>query len=127
MHLVADRSVVARPTAHRELFADAFAWRLTMLGAAAFGFLVTFIALDHEIHTLTNVMLPLLAIVPAYLLLMSLNMWWAARTTAQFGQTRLQVVAENPARLRGIRVLTTCCGLAFGIIVALWYVHSVSK
>jgi predicted outer membrane lipoprotein len=98
-----------------------------MLAAAAFGFLVTFIALDHQIRAITNVMLPLLAIVPVYLLLMSLNMWWAARTTAQLGRTTLPVAAENPTRLRGIRVLATCCGLAFGIIVAFWYVHSVSK
>ena len=98
-----------------------------MLGAAAFGFLVTFIALDHEIHALKNVMLPLLAIVPAYLLLMSLNMWWAAKTTARLGYPIPPVTEDDVRRWRWMRALKAFLGLAFGVVVALWYVHSVSQ
>jgi predicted outer membrane lipoprotein len=127
MLFVAGRSAFSGSTAHREFFADVFAWRLMMLGAAAFGFLVTFIALYREIHGLKNVMLPLLAIVPAYLLLTSLNMWWAAKTTARLDYPLPPVTEEGVRRLRWIRALKACLGLAFGVIVALWYVHSVSK
>ena len=98
-----------------------------MLGAAAFGFLITFIALYHEIHGLKNVMMPLLAIVPSYLLLMSLNMWWAAKTTARLDYSLPPVTEQDMRRLRWLRVLKACLGLAFGIAIALWYVHSVSK
>ena len=127
MLFVAGRITVSRVHVHREFFADVFAWRLMMLGAAAFGFLVTFIALDHEIHALKNVMLPLLAIVPAYLLLVSLNMWWAAKTTAQLGYPFPSITEASVRRLRWMRVLKACLGLAFGVVVALWYVQSVSK
>jgi hypothetical protein len=98
-----------------------------MLGAAALGFLVTFLLLDHEIHSLWNVMLPLLGILPAYLFLASLNTWWAARAAAKSG---LPAWPADPTmdRTNGVRrVYTTGLGLALGVIAALWYVHSVTR
>jgi predicted outer membrane lipoprotein len=124
---VADRSVASTPTSNREIRADLFITRLTVLGAAAFGFLVTFLLLDHEIHAPKNVMLPLLSIGPAYLFLASLNTWWAARTAAKISPPTWAADAP-PDRHRNVqRAYTTCCGLAFGVIAALWYIHSVSR
>lgn len=122
---VADRSVASQ--SQRQNLADLFITRLTVLGAAALGFLVTFLLLDHEIHGLKNVMLPLLGIVPAYLFLVSLNTWWAARAAAKSGL--LAWPADPKVDRTGAvgRVYTTGLGLAFGIIAALWYVHSVTR
>ena len=107
------------PASRRENLADLFITRLTVLGAAALGFLVTFLLLDHEIHGLKNVMLPLLSIVPAYLFLASLNTWWAARAAAKSG---LPAWPADPKadRTSGVgRFYTTGLGLAFGVIAAL--------
>jgi hypothetical protein len=123
---VDNRSAAARPTTYRNLFTETFVWRLTVLGAATFGFLVTFMLLYHEIRALYNVILPLLAILAAYLFLMSLNMWWAAMATAKLGQKAGPLTAEGVRRLRTTRVVQACCGLVFGVLAALWYVHSVS-
>ncbi len=114
-------------TEHRDHLPETFVWRFTILGAAALGFLVTFILLDHQIHAFKDVILPLLVILPAYLCLTSLNMWWAAKTTARLGQMASPVTAQSARRLRAGRAVTACCGLAFGVLVALWYVHSVSR
>ena len=123
---VADRSVTSERTAHRDLFAETMVWRLAMLGAAALGFLVTFLLLDHEIPAFRDVVLPLLAILPAYLVLTSLNMWWAAKTASKLGLIERCLSPHDAQRLRRGRILKACCGLAFGVAAALWYVHSVS-
>ena len=112
---------------YRGTFADAFVSRLTILGAAALGFLVTFILLDHEIRSFKDVVLPLLVILPAYLLLTSLNMWWAARATAELGRRASTLSEEGARRSRIADVVKACCGLALGVVVALVYVHGVSR
>ncbi len=112
---------------YRDRFADAFVARVTILGAAALGFLVTFILLDHEIRAFKDVVLPLLVILPAYLLLTSLNMWWAAQATAELGRPASALSDEGARRSRAADVVKACCGLALGIIVALLYVHGVSR
>jgi len=88
--------------------------------------LATFIAIDHEIRAFKDVVLPLLAILPIYLVLTSVNTWWAAQHMARFG---LQHGAtQSGQRTFGLeRTISACCGLAFGIAMALWYVRSVSK
>src|SRR5689334_1848763 len=114
MLIVADRSAASGPPAYRDLFAENFAWRLTMLGAAALGFLVTFLLLDHEIHLLENVMLPLLAILTAYLFLSSLNTWYAAKTTVKLGDRVPHVSAGAARHLRTVRALQSVAGFALG-------------
>lgn len=98
-----------------------------MLGAAAFGFLVTFLLLDNEIHAPKNVMLPLLGILPAYLFLASLNTWWAARTAEKIGSPAWATDPKTDRNRRLHSIYKACFGLVFGVIAALWYVHSVSK
>ncbi|HEV2038269.1 MAG TPA: hypothetical protein VGQ96_06665, partial [Candidatus Eremiobacteraceae bacterium] len=115
------------PIIYRDVFTDTFVWRLTLLGVTALGFLATYLLLDHEIHALKNVVLPLLIILPLYLVLTSLNLWWAAQATAKLGQSAAPVVAHSELRLRMTRVLKVCIGLAFGVLAALWYIHSVSQ
>jgi hypothetical protein len=124
---VADRSLASPLSSRREKLADLFITRLTVLGAAALGFLVTFLLLDHEIHGLKNVMLPLLGILPAYLLLATLNTWWAARTAADIGLPAWPADPKADRNNNVSRIYTTGFGLAFGVIAALWYVHSVTR
>lgn len=96
-----------------------------MLGAAALGFVVTFLILAHEIHSLEKTVLPLLVIVPSYLLLMSLNTWWAAKVMLQVGPPTWSTPALR-ARARTANVAwRTLIGITFGALAALWYVHSV--
>jgi hypothetical protein len=112
---------------YRDRYADAFVARVTILGAAALGFLVTFVLLDHEIRAFKDVVLPLLIILPAYLMLTSLNMWWATKTTAELGRPGSTLSDEGVRRSRAADVIKACCGLALGVIVALWYIHGVSR
>ncbi len=100
---------------------------MTLLGVTALGFLATYLLLDHEIHALKNVVLPLLIILPLYVMLTSLNMWWAAKATVNLGQSAAPVAAHSELRLRMTRLLKVCVGLGFGILAALWYIHSVSQ
>ena len=97
-----------------------------ILGASALGFIVTFLILGSKIMSLTNAMLPLLAFVIIYLLLISLNMLWVARTVSRLGQPAKAIERGTTAR-RVRRLLLTVGGLAFGVLAAIWYVHSVSK
>jgi ABC-type branched-subunit amino acid transport system permease subunit len=127
MPLVADVSAPIRRTSQHDLQSERLAWRFSVLGAAALGFLITFTTLDHEIRSLKDVYLPLLALLPAYLVLISINTWWAARTTAHLRRTPRVDVGKDHARIRMWRVLRSCGGLAFGVLAALWYVHSVSR
>jgi hypothetical protein len=109
----------------RNVFADAFAARLIVLGAAALGFLVTFLMFDHEIHSVTNVVFPLLFIVPSYLLLMSLNTWWAAKLALQVEPPSWST-KELRARTRSAALVwRMVIGMVFGGLAALVYVHSV--
>jgi hypothetical protein len=127
MPFVADRSLTSGRSAYRDVLADRLLWRLTVVGAAALGFLATFLLLDHEIRLLKNVILPLLALLPVYLILMSVNTWWAAKVMAKQGLTPRPRAPRGSYRFRVERLLTAGCGLAFGVLAALWYVHSVSK
>jgi hypothetical protein len=127
MPFVADRSVTSGGSgAYRDVRGDRLLWRLTVVGTAALGFLATFLLLDHEIRLLKNVILPLIALLPVYLILMSVNTWWAAQTMAKQGLTP-RPRAPRGYQFRVERLLTAGCGLAFGVLAALWYVHSVSK
>ena len=124
---VADPIVASGPSAYRDVLGDRLLWRLTIVGTAALGFLATFLLLDHEIRLLKNVMLPLLALLPVYLVLMSVNTWWAAKTMAKQGLTTRPRTPWARQKFRVERLLTACCGLVFGVLTALWYVHSVSR
>ena len=125
--LVADVSAPTGRTVKRDHLTEKLAWRLSVLGAATLGFLITFIALDHEIHSFKNVVLPLLAILPVYLVLMSITTWWAARSMAGFHRVPRAEAGMDQSRVRMWRVLRSCCGLAFGVLAAWWYVHWVSQ
>lgn len=125
MPLVADRTI--SPARTRDVVGDRMLWRLTVVGTAALGFLATFLLLDHEIRLLKNVIIPLLALLPVYLILMSVNTWWAAKVMAKQGLTARPKAPRGSYRFRVERVLTAGCGLVFGILAALWYVNSVSK
>ena len=127
MPFVADPIVASGRSSYRDVLGDRLLWRLTVVGAAALGFVATFLLLDHEIRLLKNVILPLLALLPAYLILMSVNTWWAAQTMAKQGLTPRPRIQRAGLRFRMERLLTAGCGLAFGVLTALWYVHSVSK
>ena len=116
MPLVADRTI--SPARTRDVVGDRMLWRLTVVGTAALGFLATFLLLDHEIRLLKNVIIPLLALLPVYLILMSVNTWWAAQTMAKQGLTRRQRTPRQNLRFRLERLLTACCGLAFGVLTA---------
>jgi hypothetical protein len=122
---VAGRTFSSSSLSSRNIFADAFAARLIMLGAAALGFLVTFLIFGHEIHGLRNVVLPLLFIVPSYLLLMSLNTWWGARLALQIGPRTFSCEAER-ARTHSVNFFwPTLVAIAFGTVAALVYIHCV--
>ena len=127
MPFVADRMMAQARGSYRNVLGDRLLWRLTIVGAAALGFLVTFLLLDHEIRLLKNVIFPLLALLPAYLILMSVNTWWAAQTMAKQGLTLRQRTPRQSLRIRLERLQTACRGLAVGVLKALWYVHTVSK
>jgi hypothetical protein len=96
-----------------------------MLGATALGFLITFLLFDHEIHTMTNVVLPLLLIVPSYLFLMSLNTWWAARLALQNGPNAWSANALRSQTRAASLIWRSVIGMIFGMLAALVYVHSV--
>jgi len=115
MPFVADPIVASGRSSYRDVLGDRLLWRLTVVGAAALGFVATFLLLDHEIRLLKNV------------ILMSVNTWWAAQTMAKQGLTPRPRIQRAGLRFRIERLLTAGCGLAFGVLTALWYVHSVSK
>ena len=121
---VSDQSVPSRPVSTRDLLSGWFAGRLAIVGTAALGFIATFLLLGREIGSLKNVILPLLVFLPVYLVLVSLNLVWVARSAARAGATTWQ----RAAALRPFRFpLITLGGLAFGILAAFWYVHAVAK
>lgn len=97
-----------------------------IVGVSALGFIVTFLILGSKIVSLTNAMLPLLAFVIIYLLLISFNMLWVARTVSRLGQPAKAIERGTAAR-RIRRLLMAVGGLVFGVLAAVWYVHSVSK
>lgn len=103
-----------------------FGGRLLIVGAAALGFIVTFVILGPKIVLLKNVMLPLLAFVPVYLLLIVLNMMWVASTVSRIGHSGAAVARSSVAR-QLLRLWPSVCGLALGALAAALYVHSVSK
>ena len=122
MPCVADRSATSERSVSVGL-PDMLVLRLTVLGAAALGFLITFMLLDHEIHRFQSVILPLLAILPAYVILMSLNTWWTARSMAKQGLRLHSSSTNDNYKFRMQNIVQGCGGFAFGALAALWYVH----
>jgi hypothetical protein len=121
---VSDQSVPARPVSTRDVLSGWLAGRLAIVGTAALGFIVTFLLLGREIGSLKNVILPLLVFLPAYLVLVSLNMVWVARSAARAGTSSW----TSTGALRGVRFpVLALAGLGFGILAAIWYVHGVAK
>lgn len=121
---VSDQSVPSRPVSTRDILGGWFAGRLAIVGTAALGFIVTFMLLGREIGSLKNVIIPLLVFLPAYLVLVSLNMVWVARSVARAGVSSWQhASALRPTRFP----LISLAGLAFGVLAAIWYVHAVAK
>lgn len=123
---MAERSVTSQPASTRDMLASWFAGRLMILGTAGLGFIVTFLLLVHEIASLKNALLPLLVFLPVYLLLLSLTMVWMARTVSRIGQPPVHRT-HNVSAQRAQRVFMALCGLAFGAIAALAYIHTVAK
>lgn len=120
---VSDHSV-SRPVSTHDLLSGWFAGRLAIVGTAALGFIVTFLLLGHEIVSLKNVMLPLLVFLPVYLVLVSLNMVWVARSVSRVGTSTW----ASAGTLRRTRFpVAALAGLGFGILAAIWYVHGVAK
>jgi hypothetical protein len=121
---VSDQSVSPRPASARGLFAGWFAGRLAMVASAGLGFIATFLFLGHEIASLKNELLPLIVFLPAYLILVSLNMVWVAKSVSS---------VDRPAwpradALRRLRFPALALGgLGFGILAAILYVHGVAK
>jgi hypothetical protein len=121
---VAERSVRSRSAAARDILASWFAGRLIIVGTAALGFIATFVIIRNQIASLKDALLPLLAFVPVYLFLIFLNMVWSARVVSRFGHPAIR----SSATMRRIRVgVMAVVGLAFGVLAALWYVHTVAK
>jgi hypothetical protein len=121
---VAERSVRSRSAAARDILAGWFAGRLIIVGTAALGFIATFVIIRNQIASLKDALLPLLAFVPVYLFLIFLNMVWSARVVSRFGRPAIR----SSATMRRIRVsVMAIVGLAFGVLAALWYVHTVAK
>jgi small-conductance mechanosensitive channel len=113
----------SRSTAARDFLASWFGGRLIIVGTAALGFIATFVVIRNQIASIKDAMLPLLAFVPAYLLLIFLNMLWSASAVSRFDRPR----PSSPLKRR-LRVgLMSAAGLALGVLAALWYVHSVAK
>ncbi len=119
--------MTSSPLSSREIFTEWFAGRLLILGAAALGFIATFMVLGHQIASLKSVLLPLVIFLPVYLVLISLNMVWVVKTVARFGTPAWAQRRGFDRRGRMLRILATLFGLAFGVIAALVYVHAVSK
>lgn len=127
MPFVADRTAISSPSTYRDVLGDRLLWRLTVVGTAALGFIATFVLLDHEIRLLKNVIIPLLALLPVYLILMSVSTWWAAKVMAKQGLAQRPKALRHGYRFRIERVVTAGSGFLFGVLAALWYVHSVSR
>ena len=121
---MAKPNVRTRSQAARDILASWFGGRLIIVGTAALGFIATFVVIRNQIASFKDALLPLFAFVPAYLFLIVLNMVWSARAVSRF---------DRPPRAsshwkRRIRVgLLSIAGLAFGVLAALWYVHTVAK
>ncbi len=123
---VAERSVTSQLVSTRDVLASWFAGRLMILGSAGLGFIVTFLLLVHEIASVKNALLPLLVFLPVYLLLLSLTMVWTARSVWRIGQPP-KVSVHEVSTQRVQRIVMVLCSLAFGVVAALAYIHTVAK
>jgi hypothetical protein len=123
---VSEQSVTSQPAVRQDFLASWFGGRLVVLGTASLGFIATFSVIRNEIASLKDALLALLVFVPAYLFLISLNMVWVARSISRLGLPTWR--RPSNANARRVRMLVMAViGLAFGIVAALWYVHTVAK
>lgn len=121
---VSDHSVSPRPISTHDLFSAWLEGRLAIVGTAALGFIATFVLLGREIGSLKNVLLPLLVFLPVYLVLVSLNTVWAARSVARVGvPSWIRTRASQRTRF----ALLALASFGFGILAAIFYVHAVAK
>jgi hypothetical protein len=119
--------VTSQPLSSRSALAESFFWRSTVLGAAGLGFLATFMLLGQKVATQTGVLLPLIMFLSIYLVLVSLNTLWVARTMAKMGSAARPNMAADAASTRSRRIAATLLSLGFGIVAAVWCVHNVAK
>jgi hypothetical protein len=123
---VSEQDITSRSASTHDIIAAWFAGWLCIICSAGLGFIVTFLAIGHEIASLKNELLPLLVFLPAYLLLISLTIVWVARRAARV--ERPVWTKPNSAFARRVSVMgMTVAGLALGIVAAVWYVHAVAK